>query len=95
MSAEIKRLVKYEKVGKYVIAECLATKVCGGGLSNDEALAHLEEELVVYAADSKKPFYEARRAIRSQIMGELTWLHDSGSDNRITQLMAALKVLEH
>jgi len=63
--------ITYEQVGKHVIAEHQTTLVCGVGLNTDEALAHLEERMAVYTVDSKKPFFEARRAISNQVMKEL------------------------
>lgn len=86
--------ITYEQVGKHVIAEHQTTLVCGVGLNTDEALAHLEERMAVYTVDSKKPFFEARRAISNQVMKELIFSKDCESENRITQLMAGIYALE-
>lgn len=85
--------VTYEQVGKHIIAEHQTTLVCGVGLNTDEALAHLEERMAAYAVDSKKPFFEARRAISNQIFREIIFSKDSESENRITQLIAGLRAL--
>ena len=80
--------VSYEKIGKYVIAECQTTKECGVGKTNAEALEELKIQLADYAVDIKQPYFKERRALSHEIFSLLFQQNTPDINEKLSKLSA-------